>query len=90
MGLGFAMNGEALKMTTSIGIAHAYEASVTSEELFATADQALYAAKSADRDTFKVMECNAIEMTRRPSRRRIDVGQQNDIDASSHDFHDSR
>ena len=71
--LGFAVNGELLTMTTSIGIAHAREASVTSEELFATADQALYAAKSADRDTFKVMECNVIEMTRRPFRRRIDA-----------------
>jgi diguanylate cyclase (GGDEF)-like protein/PAS domain S-box-containing protein len=66
----FTMNGNSLKITVSIGIAYASEAGVTSEGLYACADQALYNAKDADRDTFTMMDCNVIEMSERPTRRR--------------------
>jgi len=59
--------------TVSIGIAYAREAAIASDALFASADEALYAAKNGDRDKFKVMECNVIDLARRPSRRRSDA-----------------
>jgi len=83
--LGFTVNGRTLNMTASIGIAYAREAVVTSDALFASADEALYAAKNGDRDTFKVMECNVIDVAQRPSRRRNDVRQGNEVGASSSD-----
>jgi GGDEF domain-containing protein len=73
-------------MTASIGIACARrEALVTSDALFASADEALYAAKNGDRDTFNVMECNGIDQAQRPSRRRGDARQRNEVRASSCD-----
>ena len=83
--LGFTVNGKTLNMTASIGIAYAREAAVTSDALFASADEALYAAKNGDRDTFEVMECNVIDLARRPSRRRSDARQRNEVGASSRD-----
>jgi diguanylate cyclase (GGDEF)-like protein/PAS domain S-box-containing protein len=83
--LGFTVNGRTLNMTASIGISYAREAAVTSDALFASADEALYAAKNGDRDTFKVMECNGIDLAQRPSRRRSDVRQRNKVGASSRD-----
>jgi diguanylate cyclase (GGDEF)-like protein/PAS domain S-box-containing protein len=80
--LGFTMNGKTLTMTTSIGIAYAPEAAVTSEALFASADQALYTAKNAHRNRFELVECNVIEMARRPSRRRNDARRHGDVDGS--------
>jgi diguanylate cyclase (GGDEF)-like protein len=85
--LGFTNNGKQVKMTTSIGIAYAREAVVTSEELFASADQALYAAKNADRDIFKIIECNVIDMARRPFRRRGDARRHSDVSEPSQDAH---
>lgn len=55
------------------------------DALFASADEALYAAKNGDRDTFKVMECNVIDLAHRPSRRRSDARQRNEVGASSRD-----
>jgi diguanylate cyclase (GGDEF)-like protein len=78
--LGFAVNGKTLTLTTSIGIAYARDAAVTSEELFASADHALYTAKNADRDRFELVECNAIEVGRRPSRRLSDARQHGDVE----------
>jgi diguanylate cyclase (GGDEF)-like protein/PAS domain S-box-containing protein len=66
----FTMDGDTLKITVSIGIAYASEAGVTSEALYACADRALYNAKDANRDTFTMMDCNVIEMSERPARRR--------------------
>jgi hypothetical protein len=78
----FVGPGPCLTMTVSIGIAYAREAALTSDALFASADEALYAAKNGDRDTFKVMECNVIDLARRPSRRRSDAGQRSEVGAS--------
>jgi len=83
--LGFTVNGRTLHMTASIGIAYAREAAVTAEALFASADEALYAAKNGDRDTFNVMECNVIDLAQSPSRRRSDARQRNEVGASSRD-----
>jgi diguanylate cyclase (GGDEF)-like protein/PAS domain S-box-containing protein len=66
----FTMNGASLEITVSIGIAYASEVGVTSEALYACADRALYKAKDASRDTFTMMDCNVIDMSQRPSRRR--------------------
>jgi diguanylate cyclase (GGDEF)-like protein/PAS domain S-box-containing protein len=63
----FTVNGEAFRITTSIGIAYAPEATVSSATLFACADKALYSAKNAHRDGFRVIECNVIEMVEKPS-----------------------
>ena len=68
-------------MTASIGIGYACEAAVTSDALYLFADQALYAAKNGDRDTFEVMECNVIDPAQRPSRRRNDTRQRNEVGA---------
>ena len=81
----FTVNGGTLTMTVSIGIAYARAAALTSDALFAPADKALYAAKNGDRDTFKVMECNGIDPAQRPSRRRSDAGQRNEVGASWRD-----
>jgi diguanylate cyclase (GGDEF)-like protein len=59
-----------LDITVSIGIAYAGEAGVTAEALYACADKALHDAKNADRDTFALVDCNVVEMSDRPSRRR--------------------
>jgi diguanylate cyclase (GGDEF)-like protein len=83
--LGFTVNGRTLNMTASIGIAYAREAAITSDALFASADEALYAAKNGDRDTFKVMECNVIDLAQRPSGRRSDARPHNQVEASSRD-----
>jgi diguanylate cyclase (GGDEF)-like protein len=83
--LGFRVNGKALNLTTSIGIAYARESAVTSDLLFGSADEALYAAKNGDRDTFKVMECNGIDPAQRPSRRRSDARQPSEVGPSSRD-----
>ena len=88
--LGLTVNGKTIKITTSIGIAFASEAAVTSEALFASADRALYAAKNAARDAFNVVECNVIEMAQRPSRRRRDSGHHDEVDPSTQDARDSR
>jgi diguanylate cyclase (GGDEF)-like protein/PAS domain S-box-containing protein len=81
----FTVNGGTLTMTVSIGIAYVREAALTSDALFASADEALYAAKNGDRDTLKVMECNVSDLARRPSRRRSDAGQRNEVGASWRD-----
>jgi diguanylate cyclase (GGDEF)-like protein/PAS domain S-box-containing protein len=83
--LGFRVNGKALNLTTSIGIAYARESAVTSDLLFGSADEALYAAKNGDRDTFKVMECNGIDPAQRPYRRRSGARLRNEVGASSRD-----
>ena len=83
--LGFTVNGRTLNLTTSIGIANASEAAVTSDLLFGSADEALYAAKSGDRATFKVMECDVTDAAQRPSRRRSDARQLNEVGPSSRD-----
>jgi diguanylate cyclase (GGDEF)-like protein len=83
--LGFTVNGRTLNVTASIGIAYAREAAVTPDALFASADEALYAAKNGDRDTFKVMECNGIDPSQPHSRRRSDARQRNEVGASSRD-----
>ena len=82
--LGFTMDGKLFKVTTSIGIAFARTTAVTSEALFASADQALYAAKNANRGTFRVMECN-VETAQRPSRRHSNGNQYTEVDSSSQD-----
>lgn len=88
--LGLTVNGKTIKITTSIGIAFASEATVTSEALFASADRALYAAKNADRDAFNIVECNVIEMSQRPSRRRRDSTHHDDVDPSTQEGRDSK
>jgi diguanylate cyclase (GGDEF)-like protein/PAS domain S-box-containing protein len=72
----FTMDGHCLKITVSIGIAYASEAGVTAEAVYACADKALYNAKDANRGTFTMMDCNVIEMSERPARRRRKVFQQ--------------
>jgi diguanylate cyclase (GGDEF)-like protein len=67
---GLTVGGERLTMTTSIGIAYASEVALSADELLATADQALYGAKTAGRNRFSVIECSANEMLQGPSRRR--------------------
>lgn len=79
--LGFTVNGKKFDMTTSIGIAYAPGTGFAPDALFATADEALYAAKKADRDTLALLECNRIEMGQRPSRRRSDARQREDVDS---------
>lgn len=89
--IGFTVNGTTLNMATSIGIAYAREADVTPEALFASADNALYAAKNGDRDTFRLVECSLADAVRQPSRRRNDAGRGlSNVEASSQDSRDSR
>lgn len=71
--LGFTVSGETLVMTTSIGVAYAREAAISANELLASADKALYIAKTAGRNTFKVIECSLPDILLRPSRRRRDA-----------------
>jgi diguanylate cyclase (GGDEF)-like protein/PAS domain S-box-containing protein len=63
-------------ITVSIGIAYAAEPGVAAESLYRCADQALHNAKDADRDTFAFVDCNVIEMSERPTRRRRQAGPQ--------------
>jgi diguanylate cyclase (GGDEF)-like protein/PAS domain S-box-containing protein len=72
----FEMNGRSLEITVSIGIAYADQAGVTSEALYGCADQALYSAKHADRNTFTMMDCHVIAMSEMPSRRRRQTPQE--------------
>ena len=67
---GFTLKGEMLTMATSIGIAYASAVAISADELLATADKALYGAKTAGRDTFSVIECSASGVLQQPSRRR--------------------
>lgn len=83
---GFTVDGKTVKISTSIGIAYAQDAAVTSEALFASADEALYNAKKAGRDTFKVMECNVNEIRGRPSRRVGDVNHRGIAAIPTEDF----
>ena len=48
------LNGERLAVTTSIGIAYDTSHALTGPELISRADEALYAAKSAGRNTFRI------------------------------------
>ncbi len=58
------------EITVSVGVAYATESGVTAEALYASADSALYNAKRAGRNTFIVIDCNVVEMSARPTRRR--------------------
>jgi GGDEF domain-containing protein len=80
--VGFTVNGKTFNMTASIAIGYACEAAVTSDALYLSADQTLYAAKNCDPDTFEVMECNVIDPAQLPSRRRNDARQRKEVGAS--------
>jgi diguanylate cyclase (GGDEF)-like protein len=67
---GFTVGDERLIMTTSIGIAYAKEVAMSADDLLATADEALYGAKSTGRNRFNVIECSVNEKLQGPARRR--------------------
>jgi len=50
------VDAEVIRVTTSIGIAYSHKAA-QAERLMALADEALYAAKAAGRNAFRVVEC---------------------------------
>jgi len=60
MGEGIAAGGTILPVTTSIGIAYASKAP-DAETLMAAADGALYKAKGAGRNCYRMVECPAGE-----------------------------
>jgi diguanylate cyclase (GGDEF)-like protein len=53
---GIVVNGKAIPVTTSIGIAFRDGAIASGDELIKLADDALYAAKAAGRNTFRVAQ----------------------------------
>ncbi|KAA6459556.1 diguanylate cyclase [Acidobacteria bacterium AB60] len=81
--LGFEVKNKSIRTAASIGIAYARAAFVNAEVLFASADRALYAAKSEGGNSFKLIECSVIEMTPQQTRRRGDAVQSANDDFST-------